>query len=469
MRLLFSVLGTLAVALCLSQVPPGTILTSERVLVVGEPRAVAGQDVVQLSSSPSGRYLVVVRETPSAQSVLVPPPKQYGRAAAIDLWDSQTGELRELASFERLGKIALVVGYSPTQRGEQYMDRARIDWLAGVDKAIVSVTIVKSGPLEVPGSLETVDQFYTDSFFLDAQRGTLRRIYSEESEGGHHFRIVPSPTLPLAVKCVVENGRNGITLQTLSSDGSWGAATRTSKNVFSSDQAAWSPDGTSFQVEVTALPEGATRNAKLVLIYLPGKDGYELVPGPLGQYQAPSSMRDVTLVKEALAEGEPYANLPSRWTLQTDGSEMSAFIVSVGAQMAYLPNGERFVAYIVDGVLFTRLIREVSRSQLQAWQDAELKADAIRRAERLASAVWFFARDNNGEIPSSLDIQSGALDRVLIRVEDLKGFRYACTAKNMNEVRNRATTVLGYIETTVGRAVIYLDQSVKWEPQTGGG
>jgi hypothetical protein len=452
-------------AVSAAQVPPGTLITTGRVLIVGEPRAVTGQNVVQLSSSPSGRYLLVVRENPVAQSVLAPPPSNYNKPVALELWDSQTGGLRELASFDQLEMIQLVEGYSPTQRGEYYMDRARVDWITGADKAIVSVTIVKPTPLK-SGMPETVDRFYRSSFFLDAKNGTFRRIYSQEDEGGHSVRIVPCPVSPVAVKCVAEDGRNGVTLQTLSADGTWGIATRTSNSVLSIGQSAWSADGTKFHLEVKTLPEGASRIANLILTYVPGQQGYQLEPGPLSSYEAPAMTRELTLVKEQLGEG---ASPPSRWKLRTVAtSEEFTFTVSVGAQFAYLPVCEKFVAYVVDGVLFTRILHEITRSQLGAWQAEGIKEDAIRRAERIAGAVSIFARENNDAIPSALDVQSGALAATLVSAEELKGFKYTCIAKKMGEVQDSATAAFGYIETPVGRAVIYLDQSVKWEPQKGG-
>ncbi|MEX2244864.1 MAG: hypothetical protein WD716_13585 [Fimbriimonadaceae bacterium] len=374
--------------------------------------------------------------------------------------------MRELLTFQKVGAISLVEGYSPTAVGERYIDRARIDWFAGVDKAVVSFNLIKAKP--DPQRTGNEEQVVRESYFVDALRGSSQRIYSQEQEGGIACRIVTCPVLPIAVKLLhvanAPNAETGITIQTLRADGTWGPLRKLAGNVQFPRESAWSDDGKALQVAVRFIPEGGQRFSHRVLRYDPDTGEVEIVVGSFSTYEPVLPSRDVALVKSPLDEGAgTAAEQPARWSLQAKAvTERRTASVSVGASQAHLAAQETFVAYIVDGVLFARRLRHATLRDYGAWRDVDAKEDATQRAGQIGNALAIYTRENGGEVPTTHSLQMELLEFVE-GPGVFNGFVVTTQHSNIATARDLSMEVFGYIQGPGGRAIVYLDGHVDWK------
>lgn len=449
-------------AQAVAQVPKDTVLTERRALVLGEPRVAVAQNVRIVSASPSGRYLLVLRERPDTDSVvLVPPRGPMPKTVHVVLWDSVTEQSRELAVLN-----GVVIHEWKEQFGSNFHERiTQIRWLTGIDKAVLSVNSVQRD------ARTGIEANRREAYFVDAPNSSLKRIYSEPQSPIIDCTFSVSPISPVAVKTVNLTSESSAevkaTLQVLDSNGSWGPEVRLPSTVSFPGESSWSEDGRLFQIAVRYRREGE-RFSSRVLRFDPTTRDYELAIGAFASYQVEAVTSDARLVNTQAMNEEIEDSAPVAWWLEsTIATERPKRMVTPSATRALLPNRERFVAFVSNGVLFTRKIAEFSLAQYGKWRDEDIKQDAIARADRIASGFLAFARKNDGAILSSGGYESAILE-YLVGPEDFKGFTLVTRATNLSQIADRKSTVLGYVETPVGRAVIYADQHSEWKESGGG-
>jgi hypothetical protein len=138
--------------------------------------------------------------------------------------------------------------------------------------------------------------------------------------------------------------------------------------------------------------------------------------------------------------------------------------VSEHATHALLPTGEKFVAYVVNGTVFTRQVIELDLRQFREARLAALKTEAISKAKQAALAAIMFSADHDNSLPPGLDPMKDLLPYVR-NASVLEGFEMVFGGGSLLGVEDPTNTVLGYIQTDYGRAVAYLDGHVKWEEE----
>jgi hypothetical protein len=447
-------LAFLACASALGQGPTDHVVTAKRALLLGEPRIAVGQNVCSYSTSPSGRYLVAVREVPSPAPVdfqrqFVPPP--LGKQIVV--WDSQTGQTKEIALDE-----------------ETLLQTLRVEWFLGTDRAVVSLTYrntsanpIISGERRPHQATETPGK---DAFLLDPAKASLQKLASVKRDFGEDWSISLSPVAPLAVKATSVSGERGpdhLALQTLHPDGKWGAEVRLPNEMVVLGESGWSPDGRTFQVVVTQQTEGRTYE-KRVLLFYPTTGSFETVNPPVAQFSPPVVESDVLLSRDvtSLEEAAGPRSVQTWWLKSTAPSERPATLVSEHAVYALLPAGEKFVAYVVNGTVFTRQIVELDLRQYREARMAAVKTEAISKAKQAALASIMYSVDHDDSLPPGLDPMRDLLPYAK-NSSILEGFEVEFGGGSLLDVKDPSTTVLGYIQTDYGRAVAYIDGHVKWE------
>ena len=83
------------------------------------------------------------------------------------------------------------------------------------------------------------------------------------------------------------------------------------------------------------------------------------------------------------------------------------------------------------------------------------------RAKQVGIALLMYATDYDDEIRSDLDLNKD-LSPYVVNNKMLEGFVYTFAGGNIYEVESPSTTVLGYIDTKHGRAIVYLDSHAEW-------
>ncbi|MEX2243091.1 MAG: hypothetical protein WD716_04500 [Fimbriimonadaceae bacterium] len=454
MRRAFLTLAVLASAFALGQGPTDHVVTAKRALILGEPRIAVGQQVQSYSTSPTGRYLVAVREVPSPAPVdlqrqFVPPP--LGKQIVV--WDSQTGQTKEIALSD-----------------ETLLQTLKVDWFQGTDRAVVSLTYrntsanpIVSGERRPVGATERPGM---EGFLLDPAKASLQRLASTKREFGEDWSMNVSPVAPFAVKATTVFGKygpDGLAMQTLSANGTWGPEVRLPKELVALGERGWSPDGLTFQAVVTQQTE-RLRPEKRVLLYSPTTGSYEIVNAPVAQFSPQVVESDVALSREvtALDEAAGPRSVLTWWIKSTTPTEQATVLVSEHAVHAVLPKGEKFVAYVFNGAVFTRQIFELDLKQFREARMAALKTEAISKAKQAVLAAIMYSSDHGDALPPGLDPMRDLLPYVR-NSSVLEGFEMVFGGGSLLDVKDPANTVLGYIQTDYGRAVAYLDGHVKWE------
>jgi hypothetical protein len=252
-------------------------------------------------------------------------------------------------------------------------------------------------------------------------------------------------------------------LQALTPDGKWGPEVKLPPDYHGIEQVGWSADGSVFQALVVT---GRNRSSdeKKVVAFAPLLGTYEIVNPPVPQFSPPVTETDVALSREvtALQEAAGPRSVQTWWLKSTTPSEQTAVLVSEHATHALLPTGEKFVAYVVNGTVFTRQILEMDLRQFREARLAALRTEALSKAKQAALAALMYSADYNNTLPPGLDPMKDLLPYVK-NASVLEGFEMVFGGGSMLEVVDHANTVLGYIQTDYGRAVAYLDGHVKWE------
>jgi prepilin-type processing-associated H-X9-DG protein len=229
----------------------------------------------------------------------------------------------------------------------------------------------------------------------------------------------------------------------------------------------WSSDGRTFQLEVQTQPDGSDAPTPRVLKFDPATGSFQDVLGPVPSYDNKKPERDVKVTYDMT----PLENFPEKrmvatwWLTSTTETEHSKAVIAEHAMGAFLAQGDKFVAYIVNGTVFTRQIIELTIAQYEQMRDGAARAEILSKAKQVALGLIIFAADHDNTISS--DFKLSDLGPYLKNNSVLDGFVMVFTGGSLRDVAGPANTVLGYTEGPGGRAVAYVDGHVVWE-KTGG-
>jgi hypothetical protein len=440
---------------------PGVVLTEKRALLILESHLAVAPRVYFYTLSPSGRYLVAVQEEPSTRPLEIggPPPEPVAKRLVV--WDSQTGVGKEI----------------PLPK-EIRIERTTVDWIGKSEKALVLAhsdrMVAANAPSVDPSSAELTGG--KEWHILDVASATMRKVGDEGKLAYTQTRISVSPVAPYAMRVYEEyphfekgSGQRiagRVTVQRLDADGKWSTETKLPAQYETIGNVDWSADGRTFQLEARRLSADGQAVENRVLLVDPMTGALEDVIGPVPTYTPAQDASDVSVVREVTeAPSTTSPSFQTWWLRSTTKSESEQALVAANGYGAQLPPGERYVAYVVEGALFTRQIVELSLDQYRQMKESASKAVAISDAKQVALAALMYAADYDDVLPANLGGE--LLEPYLKNGSIFDGFVFVFGGGDLKKVADPANTVLGYKDGPGGRAVAYLDGHVVWE-KTGG-
>lgn len=157
-------------------------------------------------------------------------------------------------------------------------------------------------------------------------------------------------------------------------------------------------------------------------------------------------------------------NSESAWLIAKAKSQhQSALVAAEVDQLALSPNMNA-VCYTTKGVPMVRglvsMPKELAIKALEAAEKAKIMSDA----KQVATALHIYAADFDDNLPSNNGDWMEALYPYTKNRQMMDGFVYTFGGGNLTDIKDPATTELGYKEGPGGRAVAYADGHVKWIP-----
>lgn len=416
------------------------VVFTEREAVMVAPREfVAPPEVVDGKWSPDGRYAIIVRRyarTTDPQN----PPEQF--QWSILVWDNR--QKRAVEVWKGTGGQGLV---------------SEIQWMAGAPVALLQM---RGGVREVA---ENVVQEITAFARVHAASGTLKIL----GEPGQWEAVSVSPVKPFALLLGNE------AYQVLRADGTLSASVPYER-VFEPSESrrpswawmlgSWTADGAKL---VTTLmgrtPEGKPERKFILIDPLAGTSQPVSQEPPL--YEPPSRrypLRVEVVQSELKADGDS-AKVRSAWLV---GSKGRSLICADVQSAALTPAGDA-VWYISQGAAWLAPLQKLTHEQYEAMHRGALRETVISNAKQIGLALLMYVQDYDETFPPNTgDVQAILLPYLKNQeIFNLPGtnFFYLMNANTLSSIDRPSETMVGYIQTTYGRAVIWADGHVTWQDE----
>ncbi len=441
-----------------------TVLTPTRALVVVEPLMIVGSFASSMSVSPNGRYLVAQRMIVSTAPISIERPRIGPEGVELVIWDSATGSTRTIPL--------------PNNAHPQ---TAQLSWFGGTNKAIVEVAF-SNYPVRDAEGKEHIVGFASEAYILDAANGTMRLARDSKDYLTRSWRFVASPLSDVAVEVSAEIersvpqavivGSDAVTqktpqfsLRTLSADGTWGPLIKLPATHFVSGRKGWSVDGSELLLECQVYGQPGGRPVPMVLHFNPATGETYETTGAMASYEPPPSKSDVALERKTIVLEEGSAKRPTQswWLRSKTETERPVAFVAEHADLAVLPMGDKYIAYLQNGVVFVRQIIELNLQQYESMFSAAQRSALLSNAKQVGLAAIMYAMDHDEVIPDGIDPTRDFMP-YLRNEKVLSGFVWVFPGGKLSDIKNPAETMMGYIEGPGGRAVTYMDGHVKWVP-----
>jgi len=444
-RILLPLLAALCVALTiawgLAQPPevvrlPVVFTEREAVMLASRELAVP-PEVVDGKWSPDGQYAVVLRRYARAGDMQNPPERFQW---SILVWNHR--QKRAIEVWKGTGGENLVLD---------------IHWMAGAPVALLKMY---AGQREIAENLWDEIAVFAR---LHAGTGTLKIL----GEPDRWKEMNVSPVKPFALLLGEES------YQILRADGTLSAPVPY-EQVFASSEARihamswmlapWTADGTKLVSTVFhQTPEGQTER-KFILV-----DPLAATSQPVSQrpplYEPPVSRPAlrVEIVPGELKAGTDTAKVQSAWLVGSRGRTL----ICADVQAADLsPSGDA-VWYVSHGAAWVVNLRKLNREQYEAIHREALRETVVSNAKQIGLALLMYVQDYDETFPPNTgDIQALLMPYIKNQeVFNLPGtsFFYLMNAELMASIERPVETMVGYIQTPYGRAIMWADGHVTWQ------
>jgi hypothetical protein len=447
-------------ALCLAFSPPqqlawvknpNFVLSGDFAYVLQPPRPISAGGVEKISWSSTGDYLLAVRSEVSGPAL----PMTLAQAREV-------GERSIVLYGLHDNKPAVVWRAKGT--GVRLLS---VDWLASTNSAVVLVkedlrTEDPSRPRPIRHSV----------VILDAETGAVTPIYSFVQEGGPlDVGFEPSPTKPYGLLSIEEDlmqrpvalgssqvpvipGEPNAVCRLIRANGAIGRPLTLQPNT---GFLGWTSDGAA---PVLVSGRRTSENFKMDV------ESGQLTPLPrttsLWEPSAKSALltfeRERTKTITATGELTVYP----LWLIST-AANARAMVAGDSSQVALSPSLSG-IAYESGGILAVRAILQMPK---RAFTEALMAAERERlthNGKQVALAALMYSADFDDVMaPKGLDL-SDLLGPYAKDKGIFDGFVYTYPGGSLSDIKNPATTEMGYIAGPGGRAVVYADGHVKWVP-----
>ncbi|MBX3111964.1 MAG: hypothetical protein KF857_08140 [Fimbriimonadaceae bacterium] len=125
----------------------------------------------------------------------------------------------------------------------------------------------------------------------------------------------------------------------------------------------------------------------------------------------------------------------------------------------------RYVAYAKRGGVYVLPFEPVDLEWLVKAMAARARDRAMVQAKQVGLALIIYSSDYDDLLPPNSHWQDNVLPYTK-SVDMLKGFSYVLDGQNLTSFDKPSETQIGSVDTRYGRAVVYADGHVKWEPSS---
>ncbi len=422
------------------------------------PEPMASNFVRKVIWSPSGNYLVILRERLiNAEAIyrnLGPRPGEDPREAALMLYD--VAAHRSTVLWQGRPSVA---------------ELSDFQWMSGTDVglAFIDEHMRTEDPARPNPSKISVVR-------IDARSASMRPIYSSLRQGGYpNFEIKPSPLRPLAllvtesqldkpVRADPITGNPGFDwlcgYRIIDAAGAVSAPVQLDPGVLVDD---WAADGVTMVLRKRTRIDGKTRSIDLLLNLATGITSEakaaippfapKVPPGPFTFGGARNSVKLASRSQDVIAV-----------SLKSAAGEPSEALIGGDVSWAEVSPAKNAVAYITQGVAMIRPLVQVPKElYLQALRAAQ-RTKTMSNAKQLATALIMYALDWDDKLPSNKEDVNILIEPYLKNKSFFDGFVYSFGGGAMGDIKDPASTEMGYVTGPGGRAIIFADGHVKWRP-----
>jgi len=445
LALVLSLAATSAVGL--AQDTLSTLLSGEKAYLLLPPKYVSAGSGNQLTWSPDGRHLAVVRtpmplktsEMRAAMMTGTPPPDFESRMRVyVDVYDAEAEQTRQ--AFELPGQTGVELGWMP-ETGQLFVLATRYP---------VSQEGERTGPVY---ELHRYDTRTSRATRLGSYHGSFMSV-------GMSFS--PSRALGL-VWMVGHDGQEEAVVVTAN------GASQPSKIAGDAGpygaHIIWNPDGLTMKLgRRVEDPDGASKWMihdfdPLTLTATPSAETRFRFPESKSTLAWTNVSTDVRVGVKEVEKLRTTMLTPVQAGDTDKAAVLDAFVENVEVS----PDGQR-VAYTHHGMTLVRDLIEIQRAMFEQMRDAARRTAAMSNAKQVALAAMLFASDNDDRLPSNKEDIQKLLLPYLRNQSIFDGFVYTFAGGFTQDIELPSRTELGHISMPGGRIVAYVDGHVKWVP-----
>lgn len=417
--------------------PDQFLVLEKEALLVGPPRQVTTGMVNQAEWSPDGKYVLALAGE-FGYPFRLPPDGRPAMKSKLVLWKAATGDARQIFSVSR-----------PLDHTSQFA------WFARGEAAVVSVALERPvPPAERKGGPSTrLEQWL---YLLDARRGVMKPVQrvperAQISAGPAHPVVLVWSLEGPALQVVRPNGR--VTQLPL-------------PPATSLVGAQWLADGKRAWIGVVPAREGKKPGFVIADVTSGAVTVEDQRPEPFHPPARESELRVAQVeVRVGPAEGPRIRSL---WLETPRKTEKPRCLIAADAEWGRLsPAGDAVLYADGRGAWVVRPLRIPKEAYFQARLAAK-RAMLVSNGKQLGLALHMYAADHNDEFPGQ-DISIIAALQPYLKNDGLfDGFAYTFGGGRLTDLQNPADVVVGHVVGVEGRALIYADGHVRWEPSAPG-
>jgi len=156
------------------------------------------------------------------------------------------------------------------------------------------------------------------------------------------------------------------------------------------------------------------------------------------------------------------ASIRSQWLRGAVKSDYPVALIAADSEDSTFSPAMNAVAYVTQGTLFVREMLPVDLTVMKAMMDVARKEEAMSQAKQVGVACMMYAADYDGQMPPLKEFAT-QIDPYVKNPDLVNGFTYTNTLSSIPQA-DAATTIVGFVQTGTGKAVVYGDGHVAWMP-----
>ncbi len=434
--------------------PIEAVVTASDALMLGPVQMIAPAQTRSVFLNPRGRYALIVQN----EAALPPGPllnKRETGATALLLYDARLNKVKTLWQRRADGGRHSIAPFGAA-------------WLPETDCAVVVATD-STVPLD-----PTARGISTHALLLfDVSKTLVAKTLMSSTSAG--ISLIISPTKPVFVYQEMAGGKSVRQTWLGSARSGLGTPITVSSNTFFM---GWNAAGTAANGFTIVTSPPATPDAKPKmeqrwfewdgrspkLTELSAQPAQAALVQELPPPELPFVLKTETVSLSPRAKSAALTlNTLYLEAIEATDVPNHSVLIAPNADHSYLLVDKSAVLYEAKGALYAVPLVQMKRDVFLAAQNEAYKQAALRNAPQIASVIFQYARVNDGMFPAQSDF-AGAASLFALNPELLKGFTYVPPGGTQASLTNAGQTVMGYIATPAGRAVLYADRHVNWEP-----